>query len=393
MVAEQRSHFPMIETEWSDFTTEGLIGREKLIRELSAALQNYKHPFFVVHGSAGVGKTTLVRAVVERNSKRFGVVDWMTGMPRPDSADGTSTPRQITKRFLKNNAYGSLLVIDDAEWMDYADEAASRLSSSPQHRAVILISRHPLKLRYTNFVMEVPPVPLAAWMRFAAEKLGPTQAEQLEEMLGRNQLRDIPSAAFPYIFQVWAKQGSHSFETLLNPIDSGGLFGADGRPITSGKKAPIVTAVTGAERELIRAVHRNPDLLYEITPRKFEEFVAELMRQQGFTVELTPATRDGGKDIYLAAKQNIGSFLYLVECKQYKQRPVGFGCVQRLYGAIEAERATGGLVVTTSHFSKPAEAFQEKVAYRLSLVDYIKLNKMISEVASGRPSQKDNAPR
>jgi restriction endonuclease/AAA ATPase-like protein len=367
-----------------EFDAEELVGREKLVRELSDALRNYKRPFFVVHGAPGVGKTALVRAVIQKNAKQFGVVDWLTGAPVPDKSGQIASPLQRANWFLKERAYGSLLVIDDAEWMDYADEAASQLFYHEQHRAVIFISRHPIKLRYANFTLEVPPVPLSAWMKSAAQKLGRKQAEQLEAVLNRTQLRDIPSAAFPYLFQLWSKQGGSAFENLLHPIDSSGLFGADGRPITGGKPAPIITAVTSAERELIKAVNKNPDLLHELTPRKFEEFVAELMRQQGFTVELTPATRDGGKDVYLAAKQSIGSFLYLVECKQYKQRPVGIGCVQRLYGAIEAERATGGLVVTTSHFSKPAETFQESVQYRLSLVDYLKLKGMIADVAGDR---------
>ena len=66
---------------------------------------------------------------------------------------------------------------------------------------------------------------------------------------------------------------------------------------------------------MLNELNKNPTDLYQLSSRRFEELVAELLIRKGYNVELTPATRDGGKDIYAARKDDLGSFLYIVECK------------------------------------------------------------------------------
>ena len=46
--------------------------------------------------------------------------------------------------------------------------------------------------------------------------------------------------------------------------------------------------------KLITDIYRDNSLLNNLDPRKFEEVVAELMAKEGFDVELTKQTRDGG---------------------------------------------------------------------------------------------------
>jgi restriction system protein len=96
-----------------------------------------------------------------------------------------------------------------------------------------------------------------------------------------------------------------------------------------------------------------------------------MLARDGFEVTLTPIARDGGKDIYAAKKDQLGAFLYIVECKKYApDRPVGVSFVRSLHGVVQAENATAGVLVTTSRFTKPAQEFQERVRYQLSLRDY-----------------------
>src|SRR5687768_8118115 len=111
--------------------------------------------------------------------------------------------------------------------------------------------------------------------------------------------------------------------------------------------------VPAVDDRLLELASRNPALLYEVSPRKFEEFVARLMERDGYSVELTPATGDGGKDIYVRTRNEFGSFLYLVECKRYApDHSVGVEIVRSLYGTLQIERATAGILVTTSAFTK-----------------------------------------
>ena len=55
--------------------------------------------------------------------------------------------------------------------------------------------------------------------------------------------------------------------------------------------------VASLTQSLIHAVHRGNMSLQTISWRQLEEIVAELLKTYGLSVELTPQTRDGGRDI------------------------------------------------------------------------------------------------
>ncbi len=105
--------------------------------------------------------------------------------------------------------------------------------------------------------------------------------------------------------------------------------------------------------------------------------VAELLISRGYEVTLTPATRDGGLDIFAAKQVELGSFLYLVElrnsgeCKKYgPDQKVGVGLIRELLGVVAQRRATAGILATTSFFTKDAQEFQREVRWQLSLQDF-----------------------
>ena len=123
--------------------------------------------------------------------------------------------------------------------------------------------------------------------------------------------------------------------------------------------------------KLIRSLVINPASMFKISPRKFEELVAELLIREGMRVTLTPATRDGGRDILAVADTPIGQQLYLTECKRYtKENPVDVTVVRSLYGVVTQENASAGLIVTTSRFTSDAIRFAEPIQYRMELRDF-----------------------
>jgi restriction endonuclease Mrr len=123
----------------------------------------------------------------------------------------------------------------------------------------------------------------------------------------------------------------------------------------------------------------------EIDPRKFEELIAELFRDKGYDVQLTPRSKDGGRDILVIERDDIGSALTLVECKRYAQNnKVGVDIIRGLYGVVCEERATRGLLATTSYFTSGAKAFRDKVPYRLGLADFDILREMLSQFRRNR---------
>ena len=76
-------------------------------------------------------------------------------------------------------------------------------------------------------------------------------------------------------------------------------------------------------------IAQEPMSMYELSPREFEKIIAELFKKLGYEVELTKQTRDGGVDIYIAEKTDLGKFLFLVECKHYApNRPVGIEVIR-----------------------------------------------------------------
>lgn len=140
----------------------------------------------------------------------------------------------------------------------------------------------------------------------------------------------------------------------------------------------ILTVSNERWDEIINYFARHPEKLYNYDPHKFEELVAELLTREGMRVQLTPRAKDSGRDILAFLDTTLGTHLHLVECKRYStKRPIRVDLVRNLYGVVEAERATAGLLVTTSYFTDEAISFRNQVKHRLALKDYKNLVKWL----------------
>lgn len=132
---------------------------------------------------------------------------------------------------------------------------------------------------------------------------------------------------------------------------------------------------------LLKYLSQNPNYIYQLSSRKFEELIAEILIRKGYEVELTPSTRDGGKDIYAAHKTDLGSFLYIIECKKYApNNKVGVSILRDLYGVVSKENATCGIIATTSYFTKPARDFQREVQFQMSLKDFDSIKQWLYDI-------------
>jgi restriction system protein len=129
---------------------------------------------------------------------------------------------------------------------------------------------------------------------------------------------------------------------------------------------------------LIAYLKKHPESIYDLPPRKFEELLADLLTDMGWEVELTPATRDGGKDLLAYFNTGIGRLLCLVETKRYRrERRVGVDLIRTLYGTLCDLQANSAMLVTTSSFTSGARAFQRQHEYQLALRDYADVVKLI----------------
>ncbi|WP_417355370.1 restriction endonuclease [Flavobacterium sp.] len=129
--------------------------------------------------------------------------------------------------------------------------------------------------------------------------------------------------------------------------------------------------VTDIDDEIKKYFKKYPEKLYDLSPRKFEELIASIMEDMGFSVELTQATRDGGRDIIANIKTKIWNFLAHIECKKYDpNNKVGVGIIREVVGVHHLRKATKSMIVTTSFFSKDAEKEAEMAENILDLKNY-----------------------
>jgi len=131
----------------------------------------------------------------------------------------------------------------------------------------------------------------------------------------------------------------------------------------------------------LQKLKMNPQMMHQLKPREFEEMMAELMEKRGYNVDLTKATRDGGKDLIVARHNDFGNFIYYVECKQYRpENPVGVNMVRELMGTVHADKVTAGILITSSYFSPDAISYSKKVEHQISLVDFMRLREWLNNI-------------
>ncbi len=123
--------------------------------------------------------------------------------------------------------------------------------------------------------------------------------------------------------------------------------------------------------ELTAYILNNPKAMHNISPRKFEELVAYIMEKQGYEVTLTQQSRDGGIDIFALKNEGFGNILTIVDCKKYSENnPVGVAAVRGMYGTLQVENASHGMLATTSRFTSGANKLAQDYKYQLSLKDH-----------------------
>lgn len=132
-------------------------------------------------------------------------------------------------------------------------------------------------------------------------------------------------------------------------------------------------------RGLITRLSEKRDLIYEVSPREFEELVEQILQDDGFNTRLTQPTRDGGRDI-IATKTGINGkpIVFYVECKRYSRtNKVSVDLVRALYGVQTADKVNKACLITSSYFTRDAVDFAKQQNVMIDLVDGDALHDMI----------------
>ena len=98
------------------------------------------------------------------------------------------------------------------------------------------------------------------------------------------------------------------------------------------------------------------DSIRQLSPKEFEELLAEAYRRSGYVVrENTSLGPDGGVDLTIEK----GGNRYLVQAKHWKVFKVGVKVVREMFGLMVAEGASGVIIVTSGMFTQEAENFAQ----------------------------------
>ncbi len=118
------------------------------------------------------------------------------------------------------------------------------------------------------------------------------------------------------------------------------------------------------------------DELYALSPRAFEEYVAQLFRQKGYVVTLRGRSGDHGVDLELMQANGRRA---IVQCKRYRSA-IGPDVVRELYGTLMHERAARAFLVTTADISDAARRWAQDKP--ITLIDGRTLSQIARDFAT-----------
>ncbi len=103
-----------------------------------------------------------------------------------------------------------------------------------------------------------------------------------------------------------------------------------------------------AESDALSILDERPNLL-ELTPSEFEALVQNLFTKMGLETKQTRPSRDGGVDCIAYDARPVLGGKVVIQAKRYKNT-VGVSAVRDLFGTLQNEGASKGILVTTSGY-------------------------------------------
>jgi restriction system protein len=120
-----------------------------------------------------------------------------------------------------------------------------------------------------------------------------------------------------------------------------------------------------------------------VAPTFFEELVIDLLVRMGYGGNRAEAARaigrtgDGGVDGVID-EDRLGLDAIYVQAKRW-EAAVGRPEIQKFAGALQGQRATKGIFITTSAFTREAEEYAQRIGTRIVLIDGRRLATLMFE--------------
>lgn len=129
--------------------------------------------------------------------------------------------------------------------------------------------------------------------------------------------------------------------------------------------------------DILGALDRRINLM-ELSPIEFEGLISNLFERMGLETRQTRASRDGGVDCVAYDPRPIFGGKVVIQAKRYKNT-VGVSSVRDLFGTVQNEGASKGILVTTSGFG--GASFEFAQGKPLELLDGANLLYLLTEHA------------
>lgn len=138
--------------------------------------------------------------------------------------------------------------------------------------------------------------------------------------------------------------------------------------------------------EIVKLITRDPNAIFQIEARQWEEIIAAAYEQAGFDeVILTPRSGDYGRDV-IAVKKGLGEVRIIDQVKAYKHgHLVTANDVRALMGVLQTDGASKGFLTTTSDFApriKDDPLITPLIPQRLGLINGEQLVAKLQEIAN-----------
>lgn len=212
---------------------------------------------------------------------------------------------------------------------------------------------------------------------------GTAYATAHKEPLSQEEVQKI---AFEFL-HVKLRAGTEHADDLVNELLQAEQLGKAKSP--DERLSEAVTEIRST------VVNELGESLKSVSPSFFESIVLDVLHKMGYGTSRTDLQRvggsgDGGIDGIISLDK-LGLEKVYVQAKRWQQS-VGSPEIQGFYGALAGQRATKGVFITTSSYTKAAIDFARQVE-RIVLIDGAKLAELMIDCEVGVTSRIVKVPR
>jgi restriction system protein len=169
------------------------------------------------------------------------------------------------------------------------------------------------------------------------------------------------------------------FQRLKGTRSADKRDGPRGPEITATPSEALENAYANLRDELADEVLAR---LKKSSPSFFERIVVELLVKMGYGGSRADAgkamgkTGDGGID-GIIKEDKLGLDVVYLQAKRWDNNPVGRPDVMQFAGALQAQKATKGILITTSRFTDDARSYVTQIGSKIVLIDGEQLSQLM----------------